>query len=75
MLEIPWPVLASAFELLSCKGGSFHFEVMSAQAAAEAQRNGVVRPQERGGARSSGAHSVEVGTEVPTVPLQTAGEF
>ena len=68
-------MLASAFELLSCKGGSFHFEVMSAQAAAEAQRNGVVRLQERGGARSSGAHSVEVGTEVPTVPLQTAGEF
>ena len=68
-------MLAIDFELLSCIGGDSHFEVMSAQAAAEAQPNGVVRPQGRGGARSSGAHSVEVGTEVPTVPLQTAGEF
>ena len=48
---------------------------MSAQVATEAQANGVVRPQEEGTQRSSDDQSLQNGGEMPTVPIQTAGEF
>ena len=48
---------------------------MSAQVAADAQPNGVVRPQEVGAQRASGDQSSEAGVEIPTVPIQTADEF